>query len=253
MFNRLRQEGNKFFIERKRKFVSNSELSLEDLEFCFTHAYDMTLGRIGVHRDHRTGGHKKRTLGERFANAFQGKIAEYAFRNYCLGGDFNISEPDIRVMGENRWDRCDFILNENLISIKSTKAYGNLLLLETGDYNQQGAYIHVDEDEEPIQYDYFVFMRVNPFIDDIMNNNEWLARDEVPRDQLKNVIFSNSWEFNIGGYISSEEFVSIIREGFILPQGAMLNGRVPMDAENYYIQAGDMHNIDELLNIVTNN
>ena len=36
----------------------------------------------------------------------------------------------------------------------------------------------------------------------------------------------------------------------IIKKGEFLNGRTKMDAENYYIQAGDMKDIKELVNII---
>lgn len=38
----------------------------------------------------------------------------------------------------------------------------------------------------------------------------------------------------------------MIREGRIIPQNAMLNGRIEMDATNYYFQTGNMHSMKEL-------
>ena len=38
----------------------------------------------------------------------------------------------------------------------------------------------------------------------------------------------------------------------IIKKGEFLNGRTKMDAENYYIQAGDMKDINELVNIIEN-
>ena len=39
----------------------------------------------------------------------------------------------------------------------------------------------------------------------------------------------------------------VIEPGHILPQNSTLNRYTRMDAENYYVQAGDMHEIDGLL------
>ena len=38
----------------------------------------------------------------------------------------------------------------------------------------------------------------------------------------------------------------MIKEERIIPKGAMLNGKISMDAENYYFQAGNMHTMMEL-------
>ena len=38
----------------------------------------------------------------------------------------------------------------------------------------------------------------------------------------------------------------IIQKQHIIKKGQMLNGKIPMDANNYYVQAGDMRNINSM-------
>ena len=44
----------------------------------------------------------------------------------------------------------------------------------------------------------------------------------------------------------------VIKQKLILPKSSFLNGKIRMDAENYYIQAGDLRTIDELINLLKN-
>jgi hypothetical protein len=42
----------------------------------------------------------------------------------------------------------------------------------------------------------------------------------------------------------------LIKNNYILPQQALLNGKIKMDATNYYIQSGDMREIEELFRVI---
>lgn len=58
---------------------------------------------------------------------------------------------------------------------------------------------------------------------------------------------SESWTFDIPGYATREDLIQIINDGFILPRGSMLNGKMKMDASNYYIQTGDMRSLNNFI------
>ena len=88
------------------------------------------------HRECRSGGNKKRKNGEIFANTFQGKLAEFALYQIFEQNNINVEYPDLEVYDRGVWDIYDLKVNDNLIAVKSTKAYGNLLLLETKDWNE---------------------------------------------------------------------------------------------------------------------
>ena len=71
---------------------------------------------------------------------------------------------------------------------------------------------------------------------------------------LKDLIFNNCWEGEITGFISNEDFKNIIiKEKFIIRQGEKLNGKVEMDVDNYYVQSGDLKNIDLIINFLLMN
>lgn len=69
---------------------------------------------------------------------------------------------------------------------------------------------------------------------------------------LYNLLISNDWSCNLSGFITRDELRFIIQNKFILPQNSLLNGKTRMDAENYYVQMGDMHDISELFSFVKN-
>ena len=96
------------------------------------------------------------------------------------------------------------------------------------------------------EYDFFFLVRMRPFATDLLKDLKLYYSDTADYNLLKSAILAEKWEYDIPGFITREDLIYIIRNGFIIPQGAMLNGRMRMDAENYYCQAIDMKPISEL-------
>ena len=242
-----------YIINSKREFVRNGILTQGDVSGCFDFAYGMTFGGSGAHRDHRSGGQAHRHLGEIFINTFQGKLAEFALYNYVtLVGEMRIDPPDTEMMELTRWDSFDMDIEGSIINVKSTKRRGNLLLLETKDWDSEGRY-RPNSESGCEEYDFFVLARVDPDGERIMRENGLLHADVADADVLRGTILSERWRVNLAGYITGEELIDeVIEAGHILPQNSILNGYTRMDAENYYVQAGDMHEIDGLLKEIRN-
>lgn len=245
---RMRVQGNSYTNEFRKRFVPY-DISAELLKDVLDFAYAMCFG-AGHHRHHRTGGQLRRRAGEQFCNTFQGKLAEVVLRKYLIEKGLNCDEPDFEVYGEGVWDDTDLTVNGKTISVKSAAHFSNLLLLERKDYDAEGNYLPNLRIGATASYDYYVLVRLNPDLKALFRNNRLLFSDEIPIDRIKTIIDSQSWSFDIPGWISHADFVSAIHDGLIIPQNAMLNGSVRMDAENYYIQSGDMNNIEELVELL---
>ena len=248
-FHRLSIQGGGYMTTHKRLFtpikIDNSLLQ-KVLDF----AYEMCFGS-GFHRHHRTGGSIQRKAGEQFCNTFQGKLAEVALRNMLLLKGIRCGEPDFDVYGEGVWDDSDLKVNGKTLSIKSAAHFSNLLLLESNDYNGDGDYLPNLYVGATSRYDYYVLVRISPDIKGLFRQRRWMYSDSIPQQDVKDLILSQNWSYDVPGWISHDEFVSVISNHQIIPKNALLNGRIPMDAENYYIQAGDMHTINELVEILT--
>lgn len=248
--NKLRQNGNDYFIEKSKTFQTGNTFKNETIDKVFEFAYAMTFGD-GEHRDHRSGGNIKRKKGQIFINTFQGKLSELAI--YNTFSQLNkkayekLSKPDFDVYGLGEWDDSDITLDGIKFSIKSTKFYGNLLLLETKDWNNKGEYLPNLHTTKNFIYDYFVLVRIKPDAEKLMSSKRFLYLNEINKDELYSLIKSVTWEYDIAGYITNEDLKSIIANDFILPQKSMLNGKIPMDAENYYVQSGDMKDFQQLI------
>lgn len=250
MFHKLeRTQDGSYMITHRRTFAPDDpyhtgkhmHLNKETVKDIFEFAYNMSFGGGGEHRAHRSGGTHERHNGEIFANAFQGKLAEYIVLGFLhtKGCTVTKDDLDLQTYSLGQWDSVDIEKNGVTISVKSTKSFGNLILLETKDWDEDGCYKPNGK-----SYDYTFLVRLDPFCESIMQNHRLLHSDTVDKDYLYNIICSETWKFDIPGFITNDDLKQIIRKRHIIKRGARLHN-TPMDAENFYIQSGDLHSIDE--------
>lgn len=242
MFKRMRIEKEKYrikyYITSTREYDPVShKFKKNTIEQVFDFAYKMSFGGKGQHRSYRSGGSKHRQNYEIFVDAFQGKLAECALFNiiYKLPG---VEKPDFSVTGQGEWDDVDLKVCGKTISVKSTKHFGQLMLLEESDWDEYGTYIPNEK-----KYDYLALVRIRPSCEQLMKNAGVFQTNEVSYEWLRDSVCSQKWDYDYAGYISLNELKYIISNKYVLPKGALLNDKIEMDASNYYIQAGDMHKI----------
>lgn len=234
-----------YTVDRKKHFSAMGTLEWTEVQVAFDFAFNMTFGKRGQHRDHRSGGSHNRKQGEIFKDTFQGKISELALRKH-LSNMHDITLPGRQVWKLGEWDEEDFTIDGKRVSVKSTKAYGQLLLLEAKDYDEDGRYLPNKDKKGQGEYDYFVLVRMKPFCEEIMKSARLLYSNDADYNELMDLMEQQEWEYDIPGYIKRDDFRKIIAHRFIIPRGALLNGKIPMDADNYYVQAGDLRSIDTL-------
>lgn len=242
---------NEYYINNKKDFTHNP-VDKETLEKCFEFAYNMVFGD-GHHRNHRSGGQYDRKKGELFANTFQGKLAEYAtYIKLKNAGLVDLEHPDMGIYGKGVWDDTDLKYKHININIKSAAYFSNLLLLECKDWNEQGEYIpNIDSSSSKV-YDFFLMIRVKPDIKALLRKNRLFYSDDISKSVLNKIITDENWYIDFGGYCTIQTIKYIINEKYILPQNSLLNGRTKMDANNFYIQCGDLKDIDDLIqNLLT--
>lgn len=249
LFKRL--DFNKFeksyIINNKRFFNPYGNISNDTLEKCFDFAYNMSFSNKGVHRNYRSGGTISRKKGQIFSDTFQGKLAECVTCEFFSKFDKNV-KVDFSISGYGTWDSADLVVGNKNISVKSTKAYSQLLLLETKDWDKEGLYIPNKKNATDIcAYDFFVLVRIKPYCEEILKTKRLLyENDQIESKKLKDLIFKEKWEYDFAGFITHSEFVEIINsKNYIIPKGAKLGKYTIMDAENYYVQVGNLHYIDE--------
>ena len=134
-FSKMKKENDSLYITSCKNFLGQN-IEKDTIEKVFSFSYKMTFGKEGIHRNQRSGGQHHRKNGEIFANTLQGKLAEVLLYDFFKDKNIQISEPDFSISGFGVWDSYDFKIKDKLISVKSTKYYGNLLLLECKDWNE---------------------------------------------------------------------------------------------------------------------
>ena len=234
-------------INSKRRFpcANSINLTVDELNPVFEFAYAMAFG--DKHREHRSGGTHSRKAGEIFADTFQGKVAECAACKLFQSIDSSV-KPDFAVYERNFWDSVDLVVNGKSISIKSTTSFGQLLLLECRDWADDGSYIPNSEVEKCC-YDYTVLCRVSPQCSKILRNARMYYSTAIKKEVLREIVLDKNplWQCDIAGYITLSDLVDIISKKEIIRRGYYFNSFVKVDADNYYVQAGDMRTIDSLL------
>lgn len=247
-FRRLEKKNNVFTVSDKKPYKEDGVLKPKTIDTVFDFAYKMAFSEEGEHRSHRSGGSYQRKNGEIFANTFQGKIAECAACNFFYKIDPDVY-PDFSVCPLGEWDTVDLKVKGKEIAVKSTKHFGQLLLLETKDWDENGRYIPNTE-KETNTYDFLVLIRLNPSCEDVLKKQRLLYSEHTDRETLHRIISEQKWSYNYAGFITRSDLIYIIKNKYILPQGALLNGSTPMDAENYYVQAIDLRNISEITGLI---
>lgn len=244
--NKLNQSGNIYGITSPKAFKGVS-LPKENVQQAIDFSYNMVYGE-GHHRATRTGGQFSRKKGEKFCNTFQGKLAEIVLYNVLKNQNIGVSEIDFSVHGEGIWDDCDLMANGKKINIKSAANFSNLLLLEQNDWNCNGQYIPDLEQGKNTTYDFFVLLRFKPDVKYLFRSKRLLySNDMLTKNQIEEIVFSENWSYDFAGSITNDQFKNLIVNGYILPQNALLNGKISMDASNIYCQSGDMCNIEEFI------
>lgn len=243
--------ANNYTINHKVPFGKNNyrfNLSGEDLQACFEFCSKMTYGGDGTHRVHRSGGSDRRGLDQIFKDAFIGKVGEIAFHKMCLQRQKGqVSDIDYDCYGSGLWDESDFTITASdgqvsKVAVKTTKHFGNLLLLETKDWQvKDNRAIYLPNADTGGVYDFIMFCRVNTNIDDV--SRQFKLGDTSTHSSALERLTAIS---EVVGYIKNADLVSCIEHPQIIPKGAKLNGSITMDAENYYIQSGSFRAIPQI-------
>lgn len=241
-FRALKNRDSVYEIAFKKQFKPDGLFKNSTVESAFNFAFQMTYGKQGEHRNHRSGGTERRSELQIFSDTFQGKLSEFAFSNF-LFPLFGLIEPDLKTYSLGKWDLVDFEVNSKSYAIKSTKHYGNLLLLETKDWNSRGEYLQGRDG--PKSYEAIVLIRIYPDINSVLSQLEPTEMYDPKKPACK--IAELDWKYEFTGFINKSDLAQVILDGLKIPKGSLLSGRTKMDAENYYVQSGDLRNLSELV------
>lgn len=229
------QAPNQYFTTNKHPFVGTPIAGI-DVQSAFDFAYDM-IYQNGHHRSYRSGGLQHRSLNEQFANTLQGKLAEFAFYQNLLDNQIACPPPDLSVSGKGIWDSGDFTCGERKISLKSAAFFANLMLFEQKDWDANGRYLPSNQ-----LYHVFVFCRIKPDLKTVFKGHTTISKAA-----LAETLANTSFAADFPGFISRADFRYLAINKFEIKQGCILNERTRIDADNIYIQAGNLRPISQLL------
>ena len=246
-FSRLDEKDDIFFINSKKIFKGIKFETKNLIKEVYHFTNGMTFNNDGEHRSYRSGGSLSRKNGEIFCNTFQGKLAEFAVYENLKKNNFDTSRPDLKKYKLGIWDTYDLNLKEKNIAIKSAKYFSNLLLLEEKDWDNQANYVpNLDKKKTDI----FIFVRIFPDISNTLKKLGIFYSNSIDRDTQEKLFFeikNIEWSYDIPGFITTKDLMDIINLKFIIFKNKFLNSlKVKIDANNYYIQSGDMREISEI-------
>lgn len=188
------------------------------------------------------------THSEKTKKAILGKLGEFGIYKFLKERGYGVSYPDLEVRKQGDWDDGDLSIDEKKINIKTTKNFGNLLLLKKADWNPEGNYKwglrklpngnkerYVDD-----TYKYFFLCRIKPDIENLLVIDEETSKDEI-LSQLSNVKI----QFDIPGFINIYDFKKIIEKNICIKKGDSIGSR-KFTEDLYYCQAGELRDIDQI-------
>lgn len=249
IFQPMAKSGKSLRVTRKKKFVRHVRFEKEDICPVVEFAFGMTFGGEGAHRAHRSGGSIVRNNPQIYADAFQGKLSEFAFYNMFRQFE-GVNSPDLSKHRLGIWEDVDFSFGDCRIAIKSAKYFSNLLLLECKDWDLEGVYLPNHNDATPLTH--LVLVRIEPDVRSIVSELKTSSNGSL-YEQILAATLKHKWYADFAGFITHQDLIGIISSDLVISKGDYLNGSMPMDADNYYVQAGDLRPIQELVTIIAKN
>lgn len=222
-FFKLERDNNNYHIFKKKAFDGRRKFKDDHIRAAFKYA-------AGV-----ADGDK-----EAFIKAFQGKMSTYGCYDYLSEEGIGVNLA--QVADTPHAYACQ--AQGKHLGVLSTIYYGNLLLLETKDWNKKGQYVpNLVLGHDP--YDYLVLVRLKPSLDNILRKNPSYFEGDI--HDLLDKLLEEQWAYDFLGYVSREDLKYIIKEKLILPRHGMLNGKTKMDTDYYYVQGNNMRPMEALL------
>lgn len=199
-----------------KKFNPRDTFAKETVEKAFNFAYGMTFGADGHHRSYRTGGIERRNNRQIFADTFQGKLGKFALYNTLRKEGLTVEEPDVSMYGKGIWAHSNLDYKNFKISIKSTKSFGQLMLLEAAGWTKDGLYTpNIGTGNE--LYHFFILVRIKPYATDLIKPRKNYETNEV-KTTLKKDFFQKKFTYDIPGCISRKTLIEIIKRSYIIKQ-----------------------------------
>lgn len=250
MLTDMERTTNGFIINNPKSYPVMNNMGYtfnnNELRECFDYAFRISAEDLT--RPNRSGGSYYRSPNQIFVNHFLGKLSEYALFRFLQYNGIKVEKPDINIYSRGIWDTEDLIIHGNQseikLTIKSTKSFGNLMLLETKDWNSEAKYL-----PNNIVYDYFCFVRIDCSLESILKRNrKWyssiLESYTILEEYVYEAAVKKNISFDFPGWLPREKVKEAIRLNHIIKKNDILNNKTKMDATNYYIQSGDFYSME---------
>ena len=206
----------------------------------------MTFNNDGEHRSYRSGGSLNRKNGEIFCNTFQGKLAEFAVYEDLKRNNFDTSRPDLKKYKLGIWDIYDLNLKEKTLQSNQQ----NILVIYYCWKKKTGMIKLITYLIQIKKTDIFIFVRIFPDISSTLKKLRIFYSNSIDKDTREKLfleIKKIEWSYDIPGFITRNDLIDIINLKYIIYKNKFLNSiKVKMDANNYYIQSGDMREMSEI-------
>lgn len=181
------------------------------------------------HKQYRSGGTLKRNEIQIFYNIFLGKLGEIAAYNSLIKNNIELETRSIdftiRELGD--WDDYDLKTKTNkLISVKSSKHWSQMMLLETKNWNKNSELIYNINTNKSYLYDFHLYSRIVPL--KVFNNKKYIypkgyqyidlnySNNNELKDKLFKHITEFKWAYEDSFIINNEYFKKIIKMNYIL-------------------------------------
>lgn len=257
-------------------FYKGTSFSIEDVKKCSQFAYE-------VSQRPEAFDNKIRSEFQIFLDTLEGKLGEEAVYHQLMNIGFQVSPINFEKYPRGQWDTTDLVISVNgnikNIQIKTTKCFGQLLLLSKKDWDKQGLYIpdrniHQNLDFDG-RYDLIIFQRISLNTREIKKNIE--SQFQIAKaknnfnDLLKKIIeyFEGEeklFQYDKARFITYSELTNqIIGKNYLIRKNDYLRIKQPnencknlsnvgkkftrMQTDNYYVQINNMHTLNELPNL----
>lgn len=194
----------------------------------------------------RSGGNMLRKDEDIIYNQIQGKIPEVIVHKIGTNNGLDLEDVDLNVYPITKWDDGDIVTKNNSlnINVKSGLSFTNLLLLTKNDYNSDGSYKHHNCETKKSQRQIFSYVRL-----DLDRKNILEKLKDMNQLEFKDWFLEKYETITYDIHFCHEILIKkAIIKGNVISKDSLLNGKIPMDADNYYLYLFNMNsNITELI------
>ena len=223
---KLNESGNSVYVTSPKEFKEDgtiNQYSLDSLKWAYDNAYN---------------GHFKnaRNAFSTMRDAFLGKLGEFACYEWWKSKGYKLDPPELILRKRGEWDDGDLVVEERKVQVKTTGYNSNFMLLRKKDWDENANYLWGKNGKDD-KYGAFFLCRIKP-------DPRKIFQEESRLMDLISICENTSWKYEITGWLPKKHIAFAIANNFIIPRGRFLNGKVRIEEDLIYFQAGDLKSPD---------